>query len=60
VPYSVNRYVRDHLPNQGIAERVGLKLYRGGHMFYLDDRARQEFTADVKAFYGSDAAPTSH
>jgi carboxypeptidase C (cathepsin A) len=60
VPYSVSRYVRDHLPNQGIAERVGLKLYRGGHMFYLDDRARQEFTADVKAFYGSDLAPTSH
>jgi carboxypeptidase C (cathepsin A) len=60
IPYSVTRYVREHLPNQGTAQRVGLKLYRGGHMFYLDDRARQEFTADVKAFYGSDLAQTSH
>jgi carboxypeptidase C (cathepsin A) len=60
IPYSVTRYVRDHLPNQGTAERVDLKLYRGGHMFYLDDRARQNFTADVKAFYGSDLSQTSH
>jgi carboxypeptidase C (cathepsin A) len=60
LPYSATRYVRDHLPNPGLAERVGLKLYRGGHMFYLDERARQEFTTDVKAFYGSDLAQTSH
>lgn len=60
VPYSVTRYVHDHLPSQGIAERVELKLYRGGHMFYLDDRPRADFTADVKAFYGSDAARASH
>jgi carboxypeptidase C (cathepsin A) len=53
VPYSVARYVRDHLPQNGIAERVDLKLYRGGHMFYLDEIPRRAFTTDVKAFYGS-------
>ena len=55
VPYGVTRYVRDHLPQNSIAERVDLKLYRGGHMFYLDDQPRRDFTADAKAFYGSPA-----
>jgi carboxypeptidase C (cathepsin A) len=51
VPYSVTRYIRDHLPQDGIAQRLDLRLYSGGHMFYLDDQPRRTFTADVQAFY---------
>ena len=40
-PYAVSRYVLDHLPPSDGEERTQLKLYRGGHMFYLDpDRAK--------------------
>jgi carboxypeptidase C (cathepsin A) len=55
VPYAVTRYVRDHLPPNGIAERVDTKFYRGGHMFYLDDQSRRDFTTDARAFYQSSA-----
>jgi carboxypeptidase C (cathepsin A) len=60
IPYFTTQYIRDHLPTNGIAERVGLKLYRGGHMFYLDDEPRRAFTADAMTFYGAAAAPSSH
>ena len=35
-PYAASRYVLDHLPPIGDPARAQLKLYRGGHMFYLD------------------------
>jgi len=50
-PYGVSRYVLDHLPDFGEADRVALKVYPGGHMFYFAERARLDFTKDVKAFY---------
>jgi carboxypeptidase C (cathepsin A) len=50
-PYAVSRYVLDHLPDYGNRSRTGLLLYRGGHMFYLDDASRRAFTADAKQFY---------
>jgi len=60
-PYGVSRYVLNHIPAlapKGAAskdseapDRVQLKLYRGGHMFYFDARSRAEFTADAKSFY---------
>jgi len=49
-PYGVSRYVLDHLPRD-TAERAQLKVYRGGHMLYLDDATRRAMTADAKAFY---------
>jgi carboxypeptidase C (cathepsin A) len=52
-PYAVSRYVVDHLPRAGAADRVQLKLYRGGHMFYFTPGSRQAFTADVKTFYSA-------
>jgi carboxypeptidase C (cathepsin A) len=64
-PYSDSRYVLQHLPqasgqegpggqeSQGIQERAELKLYRGGHMFYLDPASRKAFTADARAVYAS-------
>jgi carboxypeptidase C (cathepsin A) len=51
-PYGVSRYVVDHLPKLG-ADRVQLKLYRGGHMFYFDPASRAAFTNDMKAFYSA-------
>ncbi len=50
-PYAVSRYVIDHLPELGEPERVALKVYSGGHMFYFAERSRVGFTSDVKAFY---------
>jgi carboxypeptidase C (cathepsin A) len=48
-PYAVSRYVLDHLPP--FEGRATLKLYRGGHMFYLDPASRKAFTADARAVY---------
>ncbi|MBS0246543.1 MAG: carboxypeptidase [Proteobacteria bacterium] len=50
-PYGMTRYVLDHLPPIGAAGRVQLKLYRGGHMFYIAQESRKAFSADAAAFY---------
>jgi carboxypeptidase C (cathepsin A) len=50
-PYAVSRYVLDHLPPIGDSGRAQLRLYRGGHMFYIDAESRKAFSADAKAFY---------
>jgi len=52
-PYAVSRYVLDHLPPIGDPARAQLRLYRGGHMFYIDAESRKAFSADAKAFYQS-------
>ncbi|MBN8921056.1 MAG: carboxypeptidase, partial [Rhizobiales bacterium] len=54
-PYGVTRYVLDHLPQIGAPGRTALKLYRGGHMFYLAEAERKDFSADVSAFYAARA-----
>ena len=50
-PYAVSRYILDHLPPVDGEERTQLKLYRGGHMFYLDPDSRKAFTADARTMY---------
>ncbi len=50
-PYGVSRYLLDHMPAIGGEDRAQLKVYRGGHMFYLEPDARAAFTADAGAFY---------
>jgi len=50
-PYGMTRYVLDHLPPADASGRVQLKLYRGGHMLYLDSQSRRAFSADAAAFY---------
>jgi carboxypeptidase C (cathepsin A) len=52
-PYAASRYVLNHLPPDEGAERADLKLYRGGHMFYLDPQSRKAFTADARTVYSS-------
>jgi carboxypeptidase C (cathepsin A) len=49
-PYGVSRYVLDQLPGE-TAGRVQLKVYRGGHMLYLDNRPRAAMTEDAQAFF---------
>lgn len=50
-PYGATRYVLDHLPPLDPPGRVQLKLYRGGHMFYIDANSRKSFTADAAVFF---------
>jgi carboxypeptidase C (cathepsin A) len=52
-PYMASRYVIDHLPPFTQPERAQLKLYPGGHMFYVSDEARKSFTTDMRAFFGA-------
>ena len=60
IPFGVNKYVLDHMPS-ALADRVALKLYRGGHMFYTRPASREQFTSDAKAFYAgwAQAAPAA-
>ncbi len=50
-PYAVSRYVLDHLPPSVEEEHIELRLYRGGHMFYIDPQSRKAFTADARTMY---------
>ncbi len=52
-PYSVSRYVLNHMPPNVEGERAELKLYRGGHMFYTDPQSRKAFTTDARTMYAS-------
>jgi carboxypeptidase C (cathepsin A) len=51
IPFATSRYVLDHLPPTDPPGRTQLKLYRGGHMLYLDTQSRKAFSADAAAFY---------
>lgn len=50
-PYGVSRYLLDHIRPPAAPDRVLLKLYSGGHMFYFNDAERRAFTAAAKMFY---------
>jgi carboxypeptidase C (cathepsin A) len=50
-PYAVSRYVLDHIPSTIEGERAELRLYRGGHMFYVDPPSRKAFTTDARTMY---------
>jgi carboxypeptidase C (cathepsin A) len=50
-PYAMTRYILEHMPAFTPPGRATLKLYRGGHMIYLDAASRKAFGADVAAFY---------
>jgi carboxypeptidase C (cathepsin A) len=50
-PYAATRHVLDQLPPMGDHSRTQLRLYRGGHMFYIDPESRKAFSADAKTFY---------
>ncbi len=50
-PYGFSKYILDHMPPDLIANRVELKLYRGGHMFYTAPASRADFSRDALGFY---------
>lgn len=52
-PYAMTRYILDHMPAFDPPGRVQLKLYRGGHMLYLNPQSRHAFSADAALFYHS-------
>jgi carboxypeptidase C (cathepsin A) len=52
-PYGMTRYVLDHLPALDPPGRTQLRVYRGGHMVYLDPASRKAFSVDAAAFYRS-------
>jgi len=58
IPYGTNKYILDHMP-PAVHDRVGLKLYRGGHMFYTRPDSRAAFSADARAFFAA-GAPAAH
>ncbi len=52
-PFAMTRYILDHLPMSDQSDRAQLRLYRGGHMIYLDARSRKAFSSDVAAFFAT-------
>lgn len=50
-PYGLSRYVLDRLPPALAEGRTELRLYRGGHMFYVDPASRRQMTEDAGRFY---------
>jgi carboxypeptidase C (cathepsin A) len=50
-PYGINRYLLDQIRPPATPDRVTLRTYSGGHMFYFNDVERRAFTAEAKLFY---------
>ncbi|MEA1651121.1 peptidase S10 [Nitrospirillum sp. BR 11164] len=50
-PYFGSRMLIDQMPTYGVAERVKLRMYPGGHMFYARPDSGASFRKDVMAMY---------
>ncbi|MFD2181159.1 S10 family peptidase [Rhodoplanes azumiensis] len=50
-PYFATKQILGQLPVYGEADRLALKVYRGGHMFYSEDVSRKAFRQDAEAFF---------
>jgi carboxypeptidase C (cathepsin A) len=50
-PYFASEMLLRQLPSFGADERVGLKVYPGGHMFYFRDNSRRAFREDAQRLY---------
>jgi carboxypeptidase C (cathepsin A) len=55
-PYGASRYVLDHLPASLTGDRVALKLYHGGHMFYTRPASRRAMAEDARKFFAGEAS----
>lgn len=51
-PYFASRLIVDQMPAFGQAERVRLRVYPGGHMFYSRADSGAAFKQDARALYG--------
>jgi carboxypeptidase C (cathepsin A) len=56
-PYFGNQLLLDQLPVFGVADRVKLAVYAGGHMFYNRDASRRALRQDAQAMYRAALAP---
>jgi len=50
-PYFASRLIIDQMPSFGVAQRVKLSLYAGGHMFYSRPDSAAQFRRDALAMY---------
>jgi carboxypeptidase C (cathepsin A) len=50
-PYFASRLIIDQMPSFGVAQRVHLNLYAGGHMFYSRADSAAQFRRDAIAMY---------
>ena len=51
-PFFASRLIVDQMPAFGVAERVQLRVYPGGHMFYSRNDSGAAFKADAARLYG--------
>ena len=51
-PYFASRLIVDQMPSFGVAQRIHLNLYAGGHMFYSRPASAAQFRRDALAMYG--------
>ena len=51
-PFMVSVLAVDQMPAMGDANRVQVKSYAGGHMFYARPDSQSQLRADVEALYG--------
>ncbi|GAA0298808.1 S10 family peptidase [Sphingomonas oligophenolica] len=52
-PFFASRLIVDQLPSFGMAERVKLNVYPGGHMFYSRPDSGAALKADARALYAA-------
>jgi carboxypeptidase C (cathepsin A) len=52
-PYFVSKLALAQLPANGVANRVTLHVYPGGHMFYSLTDSAAAFRRDMKGLYES-------
>lgn len=52
-PFFASRLIVDQLPSFGMADRVKLDIYPGGHMFYSRPDSGAAFKADARALYAA-------
>ena len=51
-PYMATQLLLDQVPDAGIAERIHLSVYPGGHMFYTNDASRAAFRDEAAQLFG--------
>ncbi|HEV2596393.1 MAG TPA: peptidase S10 [Sphingomicrobium sp.] len=51
-PYFTSKLVIDQMPKFGVAQRVKLHVYPGGHMFYARSTSAEAFKRDAAEIYG--------
>jgi carboxypeptidase C (cathepsin A) len=52
-PYLASQIIIDQMPTMGDRDRIQLKVYPGGHMFYARPASNAAFRHDVEALYGA-------